>query len=191
MQNSSETTKSYKILLIGQPDERNIFLEAINLNKGKQNNHYIMKLGETRLDVYTPEFNDSTLYEKADGSITLFNHANIETFYDLPNVIANTIRQVGKMIPTVVVGINILPSSIHDEKISREEVLDYLYKLGDVCTCMIPYFELIEKTTNTTIFSDLITIIECKDIERCFKIAAIRRGKCGIHQFQELSVETT
>ena len=191
MQSSSETTKSYKILLIGQTDETNIFLEANKLNKVKNNNYYVMDIGETKLTIYTPDFNDSSLYENVDGSITLFNHANLDTYYDLPNVIANTIRQAGKMPPTVVVGINILPSSVHDERLSKEEVLEYLYTLGDVCTCMIPYFELVEKSSTQTVFEDLITIIECKDIERCFKITAIRRGKCGIHQFQELSVETT
>ncbi|MHA2098465.1 MAG: hypothetical protein ACW99A_07245 [Candidatus Kariarchaeaceae archaeon] len=185
--------KKFKILIVGDPDVTTSFFSRNRTNELEPSTITTLKAREINIQDmrfelwYCHEMESSEeknqSFEDAEGVIALFSKGDKDSFSYIPHCISDVIKYAGKMLPTFVMG---LSKDDLIEQISREDVLDYLYSLGNVSACMVPYVEL-ERPSFTSIeevLIDLVKIIECNRIENCFIKPAILRGQCGLKQFE-------
>ncbi|MCE7735567.1 MAG: hypothetical protein GPJ54_11860 [Candidatus Heimdallarchaeota archaeon] len=185
--------KSFKILIVGDPDIATSFFSKNESNEMQPGTVTTLKAREINIqdmrfelwychELKDPKERDET-FEEAEGVIALFAKGDRDSFGYIPHCITDVVKFAGKMLPTFVLGLskeNLL------EQISKEDVLDYLYSLGNVSSCMIPYVELDKPTFQSVeeVLMDLVKIIECDKIDNCFTKPAILRGHCGLKQFE-------
>ena len=185
--------KKFKILIVGDPDIATTFfsdtktdeLQTTSITKIKARE---INIQDMRFELWychemeNDEEEKRNAFEEASGVIALFNKGEETSFSYIPHCISEVVKYSGRMLPTFVLGLsreNVL------ETVSKEDVLDYLYSLGNVSACMIPYVELNSPnfTNIEEVLIDLVKIIDCDKIDNCFAKPAILRGNCGLKQF--------
>ena len=183
MNNSSDIVengiKRFKILIVGDPDVATSFFSRNDSNELQPGTITTLKAREINIQDmrfelwYCHEMKDpeerNQAFEDAEGVVALFTKGDQDSFGYIPHCISDVIKYAGKMLPTFVLG---LSKDNFLEQLSKEDVLDYLYSLGNVSACMIPYVELDTPTFQSVeeVLKDLVKIIDCK-------MAATRHSK--------------
>lgn len=189
---NAKTSEPYKILIVGDPDITTSFIHSAIENitqEGKnQFSMFIAKvqINDMRFELWHCDKENNKInkeqFESAQGVIALFNKGDENSFNYIPHCITEVIANSGKMLPTYVVG---MVDENTEDDIPKEDILEYLYNLGNTASCLVPYAELEvqEFADIESVLTDLVRIIDCNQIEKCYAKPAIIRGKCGLKQF--------
>jgi GTPase SAR1 family protein len=122
-------------------------------------------------------------YTDADAAIAVFNRQDTESFTSIPCWISEMIK-FKKMLPLVIIGNSVGKA---ENVVNKEEVLEFVYNLGDCSACKIPYIETTspEKLNYSEILKNLLLIIECDKKDKCFDKVSQLRKLCDLQQFYD------